>query len=73
MSRMGYGSIIACVGVILVALGLVFGYLSGVHMEHTVTSVNLLSVIATYLEDIGVTVVLVVAGGLMVVLGIKKS
>ena len=70
---MGHGSIVAGVGIVLIAVGLVFGYFSGVHMEHTVTTVNILSVIATYLEDIGVAVVLVVVGGLMVIFGFKKS
>ena len=72
MSKMGYGSIIAGIGIVLIVIGLVFGYFSGVHMEHTVTTVNILSVIATYLKDIAIAVVLVVAGGLMVIFGIKK-
>jgi len=73
MSRMGYGSIVAVVGVALIAVGLVYGYFSGVHMEHIVTTVNILSVIATYLEDIGIAVVLVVVGGLLVIFGVKNS
>jgi hypothetical protein len=59
--------------VVLIAIGLVYGYFSGVHMEHTVTTVNIISVIATYLKDIAIAVVFVMAGGLMVIFGIKKS
>lgn len=70
---MGYGSVVAGVSVVLIAVGFVFGYFSGVHMEHTVTTANILSVIATYLKEIGIAVVLVVVGGLMVIFGIKKS
>ena len=73
MSRMRYGSIVAGIGVVLIAIGLVFGYFSGVQLEHIVTTTNILSVIATYLKDIGIAVVLVVVGGLMVIFGIKKS
>jgi hypothetical protein len=70
---MGHGSIAAGVGVVLIVAGLVFGYFSGVHMEHTVTTVSILSAIGSYLWTIIIAAVIVAIGGLMVIFGIKKS
>ncbi|MGA2386357.1 MAG: hypothetical protein ABSG33_07480 [Candidatus Bathyarchaeia archaeon] len=70
---MGHGSIVAGIGIVLIAIGLVFGYFSGVHMEHTVTTVNILSAIGSYLWDIIIAAVIVAIGGLMVIFGVKKS
>lgn len=69
----GYGSIVAGIGIVLIAIGLVFGYFSGVHMERTVTTVSILSAIGSYLWDIIIAVVIVAIGGLMVIFGVKKS
>ena len=70
---MGYGSIVAGVGVVFIAVGFVFGYFSGVHIEHTVTTVNILSEIGSYLWTIIIAAVIVANGGLMVIFGVKKS
>jgi len=70
---MGYGSIVVGVGIVLIAFGLVYGYFSGVHMEHAVTALNILSTIGNYLESIVIGAVLVAVGGLMVIFGSKKS
>ncbi len=70
---MGYGSIVAGVGVVLIAVGFVFGYFAGVHMEHTVTTVNILSEIGSYFWGIIIAAVIVAIGGLMVIFGVKKS
>lgn len=70
---MGYGSIVAGIGIVLIAIGLVFGYFSGVHMEHTVTTVSIVSAIGSYLWGIIIAAVIVAVGGLMVIFGFKKS
>jgi TRAP-type C4-dicarboxylate transport system permease small subunit len=70
---MGYGSIVAGIGKVLIAVGLVFGYFSGVHIEHTVTTANILSAFGSYLWDIIIATVIVAIGGLMVIFGFKKS
>jgi TRAP-type C4-dicarboxylate transport system permease small subunit len=70
---MGYGSVVAGVGIVLIAVGLILGYFSGVHIEHTVTTVNILSEIGSYLWTIIIAAVIVAIGGLMVIFGIKKS
>jgi cell division protein FtsX len=73
MGKMDNGLIIAGVGVVLIAVGLVFGYLSGIHIEHTVTALNFLSSVVDYLESIVISGVLMAAGVLMVIFGLKKS
>lgn len=70
---MGYGSIVAGVGIVLVIVGLVFGYFSGVHMEHTVNTANIVSEIGSYFWDIIIAAVIVAIGGLMVIFGLKKA
>lgn len=65
---MGYGSIVAGVGIVLIAVGLIFGYLSGAHMEHSITTVSILSAIGSYLWDIIIATVIVAIGGLMLFL-----
>ena len=70
---MGYRSIVAVIGIVLIIVGLVFGYFSGVNMEHTVATVNILSVMATYLKNFAIAVAFLVIGGLMVIFGLKKS
>jgi TRAP-type C4-dicarboxylate transport system permease small subunit len=70
---MGYGSIVAGIGIVLIAVGLVFGYFSGVHMEHTVTTVNILSTMGSYFWDIIIAAVIVAIGGLMIIFGLKKA
>ena len=72
MTTMGHGSIIAGLGVVLIAVGLVYGYFSGIHMEHTVTALNIESTITNYLESIVIGGVLVAAGALMVIFGSKS-
>ncbi|MGA2680759.1 MAG: hypothetical protein ABSF44_03045 [Candidatus Bathyarchaeia archaeon] len=61
------------IGIVLIAVGLVFGYFSGAHMVHTVTTVNILSAIGSYFWDIIIAAVIVAIGGLMVIFGLKKA
>ena len=42
-------------------------------MEHTVTTVNILSAIGSYLWTIIIVAVIVAIGGLMVIFGLKKA
>lgn len=46
------GYLVAGIGAVLIAVGLVFGNFLGVHIEHTVTAVNILSATGSYLSSI---------------------
>ena len=72
---MGYAScsdnfseyLVYYIGIALLVTGLIFGYFTGVHTEHNVMVSNIY-----YLENIAISIALVVVGGPMVIFGLKK-
>jgi uncharacterized membrane protein len=64
--------ILVGIGIVLIVIGLALGYFSGVAMEHSAITVNITSVVANYLKDMTIGVILVIAGGLIVIFGSEK-
>jgi hypothetical protein len=69
----GHGSILVGIGIVLFAIGLVVGYLAGAGLVHNLTILNMISHIASYLIQAAIAIALMVVGGVLIAIGIKKS